>query len=150
MSPEGFRKNFMQSHNPSENICIQIIVKGFEIVFFHFQVSEEEDAQEHVHAILDVKLRESSLDPTRLEIIPVETKRSTSDQEDITNERIVQFVLESRAGTEHTGTSTRDYDEEETASLDKLIFYANPVRKIAFLNAFHVALSNLHSRNFQF
>ena len=90
------------------------------------------------------------MDPTRLEIIPVETKRSTSDQEDITNERIVQFVLESRAGTEHTGTSTRDYDEEETVNLDKLIFYANPVRKIAFLNAFHVALSNLHSRNFQF
>ena len=81
----------------------------------------------------------------------IETKRSTSDQDDITNERIVQFVLESRAGTENNTASTRDLDEEEVATcLDKLIFYANPVRKIAFLNAFHVALSNLQSRNFQF
>ena len=114
-----------------------------------FQVSEEEDAQEHVYAILDVKLRESSLDPTRLELIPIESKRATNDQEDITNERIVQFVLES-GGTVSNVAPNRPYDDEEPICPDRLIFYANPVRKVAFLNAFRVALSNLQSRNFQF
>ena len=93
-------------------------------------------------------MRESSLDPTRLELIPIEAKRAFNDQDEITNERIVQFVLESRGNV-----NVPDDDEDgttETICPDKLIFYVNPVRKIAFLNAFHVALSNLQSRNFQF
>jgi len=69
---------------------------------------------------------------------------------DITNERIVQFVLES-GGTVNNSISNRPlYDDAEASSTEKLVFYANPVRKVAFLNAFHVALSNLQSRNFQF
>lgn len=102
-------------------------------------VSEEEDCQDRVLAIVDAKVDECLDDPTRLIIIPSDGKKAVYDQEDITNERIVQFVMEARGSNFGDMTTEVGKNSEE----ENLVFLANPITKIAFLDAFQIAKAHL-------
>ena len=100
-------------------------------------VNEDEDSPDRVFAILDAKLKKSWSDPTRLELIQINTS-SKPEQEDIINERIVQFVL---------GTSAPNKLDEE-GNEEKLVFFANHVTVVAFYDAFQVAKAHLKRHGF--
>lgn len=106
-------------------------------------VGDEEDAQDRIFAIVDVEIRRCDEDPTRFELIPLMEKKSSNEQEDITNERIVQFVLESGGGGTLNNTNNQDEKEDE-----KLVFYADSTTTVAFYDAFQVAKA--HLRRFGF
>ena len=104
-------------------------------------ISEEEDCQERVLAVVDTVVQGEDDDPTRLEIFPLEGQQATYDQEDITNERIVQFVRdvrESKLGTKDSSFPYVDKKEEE-----KLVFFATPITRLAFLDSFRIVKAHL-------
>lgn len=120
-----------------------------------FIVSEEEDCQDSAFALTDLELVTCKDDPTRIELVQLKGKKLKSEQEYATNERIVQFVME-------TGFHVTVSDLEDEANIDEsikekedstkqalsFVFYANSNVKQAFIDTFEVALAHLRGSGF--
>ncbi len=106
-------------------------------------VDEDEDAQFRSFPILEANLRPSKVDPTRLEVLPLRPKRPGHEDEELTNERIVQFVLDSRIVK-----SVDDANDNEDENENAVVFYMSATRRQALIDAFEVAKSHLRRAGF--
>ena len=133
-----------------------------------FVMSEEEDCQICAFSLNNIVMTDSKEDPTLLQLSPsgsgADGKNIKDEHEVVTNERIVQFVMESGfhvtvSDIEQTDDEDLDHGrsksnscnaakkEGETSSTS-LTFYVNPSERQAFVDAFEVALDQLRGYGF--
>ena len=142
-----------------------------------FVMSEEEDCQICAFSLNNIVMTDSKEDPTLLQLSPsgsgADGKNIKDDHEVVTNERIVQFVMESgfhvtvsdieqtddddvaldhaRLKNSSGGGSIIGLNKEETNNSNNntsLTFYVNPSERQAFVDAFEVALDQLRGYGF--
>ena len=126
-----------------------------------FVMSEDEDCQLAAYQLIDITLNDGKDDPTLLQLT-INGKPSKDEHEIVTKERIEQFVMESGF---HVTVSDLDptTDEEDAADSkhcqlrknreneevnSSLTFYASPVARQAFVDAFEFALDQLRGYGF--
>ena len=129
-----------------------------------FVMSEEEDCQIGAFSLDGIVMTDSKEDPTLLQLSTCGGKNVKDEHEVVTNERIVQFVMESGfhvtvSDIEQTDDEDLDHGrsksnscnaakkEGETSSTS-LTFYVNPSERQAFVDAFEVALDQLRGYGF--
>ena len=125
-------------------------------------IAEDEDCAETVFSLSEVAVETCDEDPTRMELVLKESsKKFTSagaagEQDDITNERIVQFVMES-GRSQICSSSLGESPLEPLADTNltksggggrRLAFIANPVVKQAFVDYFQIASNNIRQFGF--
>ena len=142
-----------------------------------FVMSEEEDCQICAFSLNNIVMTDSKEDPTLLQLCPsgsgADGKNIKDEHEVVTNERIVQFVMESgfhvtvsdieqtddevdvldhgHRSKSNSGSATAAVKKEsgETGSSStSLTFYVNPSERQAFVDAFEVALDQLRGYGF--
>ena len=137
-----------------------------------FVMSEEEDCQIGVFSLNNIVMTDSKEDPTLLQLSTCGGKNVKDEHEVVTNERIVQFVMESgfhvtvsdieqtddevdvldhgHRSKSNSGSATAVKKEsgETGSSSTSLTFYVNPSERQAFVDAFEVALDQLRGYGF--
>merc|ERR1719433_956579 len=144
-----------------------------------FVMSEEEDCQICAFSLNNIVMTDSKEDPTLLQLSTsgsgADGKNIKDEHEVVTNERIVQFVMESgfhvtvsdieqtddddvaldhaRLKNSSGGGSIIGLNKEETNNSNNnnntsLTFYVNPSERQAFVDAFEVALDQLRGYGF--
>ena len=120
-------------------------------------IAEDEDCAETVLSLSEMTFVETfDEDPTRMELVWLTESSnhfaSRSEQDDITNERIVQFVMESGHGLSLSDRPDRLATVDTSATVKsrqrRLAFLANPVVKQAFVDYFQIASSNIRQFGF--
>ena len=111
-----------------------------------------------VYPLGSITMNDCKDDPTLLQIT-TNGRKSKDEHEVVTNERIVQFVMESGfhvtvsdLDNDQTDDEDRDFSSK-TRRLEKevntvLTFFVNPNERQAFVDAFEVALDQLRGYGF--